>query len=126
MGVQILGRQETDPAAGVRGPEKEVRDRRQRWIDKEEADMEIKKDTTSVTLSRDAIAQLAYTIWEREGRPEGRAAEHWQQAENQLRQQTRPVAPATPAVNETATQWQASVTPATRNGKKARRLQAAA
>jgi Protein of unknown function (DUF2934) len=34
-------------------------------------------------LSRDeerAIRERAYLIWEREGRPEGRAAEHWRSA----------------------------------------------
>jgi hypothetical protein len=30
------------------------------------------------------IQQRAYQIWEQEGRPEGRAAEHWRQAEQQL------------------------------------------
>ncbi|MDR3405964.1 MAG: DUF2934 domain-containing protein [Chthoniobacter sp.] len=32
------------------------------------------------------IALCAYAIWEREGRPEGLDAEHWQQAEVQLRE----------------------------------------
>ena len=30
------------------------------------------------------IQQRAYQIWEQEGRPEGRAVEHWRQAEQQL------------------------------------------
>ncbi|HTQ35645.1 MAG TPA: DUF2934 domain-containing protein [Steroidobacteraceae bacterium] len=30
------------------------------------------------------IRTLAYHIWEQEGRPDGRAAEHWSQAEKQL------------------------------------------
>jgi hypothetical protein len=30
------------------------------------------------------IQQRAYQIWEQEGRPEGRATEHWRQAEQQL------------------------------------------
>lgn len=33
---------------------------------------------------RDAIAQRAYAIWEREGRPEGRHDEHWEQAEREV------------------------------------------
>lgn len=31
------------------------------------------------------IAELAHFIWLREGRPEGRSAEHWQRAERHLR-----------------------------------------
>ena len=31
------------------------------------------------------IRQRAYEIWEREGRPEGREAEHWQKAVEELR-----------------------------------------
>jgi len=30
------------------------------------------------------IQKLAYQIWEKEGRPQGRAEEHWRQAEKQL------------------------------------------
>lgn len=33
------------------------------------------------------IAQLAQQYWEEEGRPEGRATDHWQRAEETLRQQ---------------------------------------
>jgi hypothetical protein len=36
-------------------------------------------------VSREEIAAVAYSIWENEGRPEGRAVEHWLQAEAQLR-----------------------------------------
>ena len=32
------------------------------------------------------IATVAYSIWEQEGRPEGRALEHWRAAEAQVRQ----------------------------------------
>jgi len=32
----------------------------------------------------DEIAYCAYLIWEKEGRPPGRAREHWLQAETQL------------------------------------------
>lgn len=38
-------------------------------------------------VSQDAIAQRAYEIWEREGRPEGRAAEHWFRAVSELKAQ---------------------------------------
>jgi hypothetical protein len=34
--------------------------------------------------SPDEIAYCAYLIWEKEGRPAGRAKEHWLQAETQL------------------------------------------
>ncbi len=33
---------------------------------------------------RQRIEDLAHSIWEAEGRPEGRAAEHWAEAEYQL------------------------------------------
>ena len=36
-------------------------------------------------VTREEIALHAYYIWEKEGRPEGRALEHWLQAELQLR-----------------------------------------
>jgi hypothetical protein len=32
----------------------------------------------------DPIAKRAYEIWEQEGRPEGRALDHWMQAEREL------------------------------------------
>jgi hypothetical protein len=36
------------------------------------------------TPTAEEIAQYAYLIWEREGRPVGREKEHWLQAETQL------------------------------------------
>ena len=41
----------------------------------------------TVGLSQDAIARRAYEIWEREGRPEGRAMEHWFRAVSELKAQ---------------------------------------
>jgi len=35
-------------------------------------------------VTREQIAMCAYYTWEAEGRPEGRAGEHWLQAELQL------------------------------------------
>lgn len=35
-------------------------------------------------ISDDAIRARAHHIWEREGRPEGRADEHWQMARSEL------------------------------------------
>jgi hypothetical protein len=36
--------------------------------------------------TQDDIASLARKFWEDEGQPEGKAEEHWQRAEAQLRQ----------------------------------------
>jgi hypothetical protein len=36
--------------------------------------------------THDDIAALAQKFWEEEGQPEGKAVEHWQRAEEQLRQ----------------------------------------
>jgi hypothetical protein len=45
-------------------------------------------------VSEEAIRQRSYEIWQREGRPEGRAVEHWLQAkvelENEQKQPARP------------------------------------
>jgi hypothetical protein len=38
-----------------------------------------------VVIPRELIAAYAYYLWEHEGRPAGRADEHWFQAETQLR-----------------------------------------
>jgi len=38
--------------------------------------------------SQEAVAQLAHEIWEREGRPEGRALEHWYRAVSELKAQS--------------------------------------
>jgi len=37
--------------------------------------------------SQEAVAQLAHDIWEREGRPEARALEHWFRAISELKAQ---------------------------------------
>ena len=37
--------------------------------------------TNNTPPAQDAIARCAYLIWERAGRPDGRALEHWMQAE---------------------------------------------
>jgi hypothetical protein len=44
-----------------------------------------KENQPSPEPSPAEIAFCAYLIWEQEGCPDGRAAEHWQQAEAQLR-----------------------------------------
>lgn len=38
----------------------------------------------------EAIAALAYSIWEREGRPVGRDQEHWLEAELEIRTRSTP------------------------------------
>lgn len=43
--------------------------------------------TTEVFPLQDRIRLRAYRIWEREGRPEGRAEEHWRQAEYEVSQE---------------------------------------
>jgi len=60
-----------------------------------------KGQTSNVEAARispvtcEEIALYAYYIWEKEGRPEGRALEHWLQAELQLRA-ARPLAAPPP------------------------------
>lgn len=46
----------------------------------------------------DEIRRIAYDIWVREGRPEGRAPDHWQRAEKTWVSQhgTPPTAPKAP------------------------------
>lgn len=38
-------------------------------------------------MDQDRISRRAHQIWEAEGRPEGRHAEHWAQAQEELRQE---------------------------------------
>jgi len=50
-----------------------------------------KISTTTATAnapSHEAIAQRAHEIWENEGRPEGRAMEHWLRAVSELKAQS--------------------------------------
>ena len=37
-----------------------------------------------MTITEEAIRERAYTIWQREGEPDGRQEEHWQQALEEL------------------------------------------
>jgi DUF2934 family protein len=63
-------------------------------------------DQTKSTVAYHAIAKVAYQLWEEAGRPDGRAVEHWLEAEARLRvggtgaQQTRaasvPTVPTSP------------------------------
>jgi hypothetical protein len=47
------------------------------------------------------LRERAYALWEREGRPEGGAARHWAQAEEELRAEA-PVVEATRTAGATA------------------------
>jgi len=47
-------------------------------------------------LSHDQIASRAREIWEENGRPEGKAEEHWQRAESELLAHLAELAAATP------------------------------
>jgi len=38
-------------------------------------------------MDRDRISHRAHRIWEAQGRPEGRDAEHWAQAQDELRRE---------------------------------------
>src|SRR5262245_55201000 len=64
--------------------------------------------------SNDEIEQIAHSIWEQEGRPDGRSLEHWLRAEEQLRsrnqvqnsidrnEQSSVIAPTEQVIRETA------------------------
>ena len=43
------------------------------------------QQTSAKAISSDKIAKRAYSIWEREGRPEGRESEFWFRAEAELK-----------------------------------------
>lgn len=42
-----------------------------------------------VSSEERAVSDLAYEIWEREGRPEGKHGDHWLAAEQELRDKSR-------------------------------------
>lgn len=41
-------------------------------------------------VSEEAIRERSYTIWERQGRPEGKALEHWLEAKAELEAERHP------------------------------------
>ena len=59
------------------------------------------------------IRRRAYEIWEEEGRPEGREAEHWEMAMRQLEMSTqaKPVVADIPAAKATKRKAASKVTP---------------
>jgi hypothetical protein len=42
-------------------------------------------DQTNSNVAYDEIAKVAYYLWEQAGRPDGRALEHWLEAEARMR-----------------------------------------
>jgi len=44
-------------------------------------------------VSEEAIRQRSYEIWQREGRPEGKALNHWLQAKAELEREQQPAKP---------------------------------
>lgn len=50
-----------------------------------ESPAESRRGTVSETAAHEEIARRAHELWEQEGRPEGRDADHWLEAERQLR-----------------------------------------
>ena len=49
----------------------------------------ITRESASHVIDQDEIARCAYALWESEGRPEGRATQHWFEAESRLRSHTQ-------------------------------------
>ena len=50
-----------------------------------------------MTDREDKIRQRAYSLWEEEGHPQGRAEHHWQRAAREVETLAEAVAPARPA-----------------------------
>jgi Protein of unknown function (DUF2934) len=68
----------------------------------------------------DEIRQRAHALWEREGRPEHRALDHWRQAEREIADE-RSAAPAKKAKAEKAPKAKAAKEPKAKrsaNGRK--------
>ena len=64
---------------------------------------------------QERICQRAHEIWEGEGRPEGRHAEHWAQASREIEAQdgkASPPAPTSPEDSPTVTSPDGGTTPA--------------
>ena len=73
-----------------------------------------KSDKTYQAPTHDEIADCARRIYETEGRPEGRAMEHWLQAEAQLTAERKAQAGMTPGTKPAARPLQAK-SPASAN-----------
>ena len=48
------------------------------------------------TDRQERVRQRAYQLWEQEGRPDGKAEEHWRRAEEEIARDEEPSAPTTP------------------------------
>jgi hypothetical protein len=63
------------------------------------------------------IRERAYEIWEREGRPVGRAEEHWQRAAAEIAAQRSPAPPAPEAAPASDPAPERTPAPATRRSR---------
>ena len=52
------------------------------------------EETMNAPGFEDAVRARAYALWESEGRPAGRDAEHWRLCEEEIRREMAPSAPA--------------------------------
>ena len=71
-----------------------------------------KNSTSNQKPTHEEIAACAQAIYEREGRPQGRALQHWLQAEAQLTAQRNKAATAAPQAAKPATAPQQAAKPA--------------
>jgi hypothetical protein len=73
-------------------PPMRMKEEDERWCDQLLRQMGIR---TSLEPTDEEIAVAAYHLWQQEGCPSGREAEHWREAETKLRGRTPPPPPAT-------------------------------
>ena len=69
-----------------------LKDEDDRWCDQH---LRAMKARLNPAPSDEEIAMAAYYLWQQEGCPAGREAEHWAKAREQLRGRDRPLPPAT-------------------------------
>ena len=71
---------------------------------------------SETTVSREQIALMAYEVWNKAGRPQGRDWEFWFEAERQLRETAKqaPVTPESEPVPASASARNNSVSPVAR------------
>jgi hypothetical protein len=56
------------------------------------------KNTPSPRPDPEQVRQLAYELWEAQGRPEGHSLEHWREAERRIAHDAAPAAARMPPV----------------------------
>jgi hypothetical protein len=84
--------------------------------------MNANNDTSGI--SPESIARQAYELWEDEGRPDGRAEDHWIRAEAMLRETTMK-APLAAAPQSGAQRGRKPANASASNGKGEKRMQMA-